>query len=516
MEPRTSTAGISAVRIHEVSAGWSTSAPQRFALSDMRRRVTYGELPILVEQVAALFVQAGVRAGDRVLLVAENAVGLAICIMALSRLDAWSATVNARLSQREIDNFIAHSGARRVVYFSADSADARAHGLMRAAEPANWPGVGEILLGALNADATAETVESSADRQVAVMVYTSGTTGASKAVMLTHRNLLFIAANSCNLRALVPLDVVYGVLPLSHVYGLSSLLVATLMSGGELRLVPRFQVAELAHALAGDVTVLHGAPAMYAKLLEWVGLHGLPGRHRLRVAQSGGAALSPSIKHGFEAQFGLTLQNGYGMTEAAPSICQTRMDQPRTDCAVGQVIPRVEARLHGASAATEGIGELCVRGPNVMKGYYRAPELTAEAIDADGWLHTGDLARIEADGAVMIVGRNKELIIHSGFNVYPVEVEEVLNAWPDIVQSAVVGRAVDGNEEVIAWVELRDGLDVAQFNRAALATHLQKNLSPYKIPARVIVLAQLPAAATGKILKKELQERAQALGSDAA
>lgn len=494
-------------RIHEAFEAWAASRAGKLALADDMRAIRYGELGEVVAAVAARMQEAGVRPGDRVLLVAENCVALAVCILALSRLDAWSATVNARLSPREIDNFLAHSGARRALYFSAASPQARAHGEERGAEIVDWPAIGELMLGPLNAETVPEPVDADGARQVAALVYTSGTTGAPKAVMLTHANLLFIAANSCRLRRIVPEDVIYGVLPLSHVYGLSSLLAAALVGGAALRLVARFQPETLARALAEEgITVMHGAPAMYAKLLEWSERTGTRLRApALRVAQSGGAPLTLPLKQSFEKTFGMTLQNGYGMTEASPSICQTRMETPRADCSVGLPIPGIEIRLHGASPDTEGVGELWVRGPNVMKGYYRAPELTAEAITPDGWLRTGDLARIESDGAVTLAGRSKELIIRSGFNVYPVEVEQVLNAWPDVVQSAVVGRAVEGNEEVVAFVEAVPG---RQLDLDALRAHLKANLSPYKIPSEIVVLDHLPAAATGKVLKKELQQRA--------
>ncbi len=497
-------------RIHEAFLPWAAGHPERIALSDEAHTLRYGELPAAVEALAQRLRAVGVRAGDRVLLVAENSVALALCVLALSRLDAWSATVNARLSAREIDQFLVHSGARLALYFGAVSPEAQAHGLARGAQPVCWPEIGEILLGLVNPQAEPEPVVSD-PQQVAVLVYTSGTTGAPKAVMLTHGNLLFIGANSRSLRQLQPTDVIYGVLPLSHVYGLSSLLVAALISGAALRLVARFAPAALARALAQEgITVMHGAPAMYAKLLEFGAMNALSAP-QLRIAQSGGAPLTLPLKQGFERVFNLPLHNGYGMTEASPSICQTRMDAPRADCSVGLAIPGIEVRLHAPDEA--GVGELWVRGPNVMKGYYRAPESSAEALGADGWLRTGDLARIEADGALFIVGRSKELIIRSGFNVYPIEVEQVLNAYPSVVQSAVVGRAVEGNEEVVAFVEPAQG---AVIDRAALLAHLQQNLSPYKIPAEIVVLERLPAAATGKVLKKELQNMARELPAASA
>lgn len=494
-------------RIHEAFQAWAASHADKLALIDDNRAIRYGELGEVVDGVAQRLKEAGVRAGDRVLLVAENCTAMAVCILAVSHLDAWSATVNARLSAREIENFLEHSGARRALYFSNISPQAKAHGEQRGAQTVDWRGIGELMLGPLNTDAEPEPVEPDAARQVAALVYTSGTTGAPKAVMLTHANLLFIAANSCRMRRIVPDDVIYGVLPLSHVYGLTSLLVAALLGGAALRLVARYQPDVLASALSEKgVTVMHGAPAMYAKLLEWAERSAKPlHAPSLRVAQSGGAPLTLPLKQAFEKAFGMRLQNGYGMTEASPSICQTRMDAPRRDCSVGSPIPGIEIRLHGAEQSAEGVGELWVRGPNVMKGYYRAPGLTAETVTPDGWLRTGDLARLEPDGVVTLVGRGKELVIRSGFNVYPVEVEQVLNAWPDVVQSAVVGRPVEGNEEVVAFVEPVPG---RRIDLDALRAHLKANLSPYKIPSEIVVLDHLPAAATGKVLKKELQQRA--------
>ena len=490
--------------IDTVFQPWAKSHPSHIALRDQHRSVTYAELDEMLDGLVIHLQEFGIRRGDRVLLVAENCVAQALIILAVSRIGAWSASVNARLSPREITNFIAHSGARRVFYFDRDSPEAAQHADAHAADTVTWPQLGSLRVGPLNA----ETAVEPAAPDVAALVYTSGTTGASKAVMLTHANLLFIAANSRRVRSLVPNDVIYGVLPLSHVYGLSALLLAALVSGAELRLVPRFRPEHLAAALANDgITVLHGAPAMYAKLLALEATQSEVLRApQLRVAQSGGAPLTMSIKENFERRFGVVLNNGYGMTEAAPSICQTRSEVARTDCSVGTPIEGIEVRLDGAATHPDGVGELQIRGPNVMAGYYRAPALTAQVITPDGWLCTGDLARFDADGAVTIVGRSKELIIRSGFNVYPVEIEQVLNAHPDIVQSAVIGRTVDDNEEVLAFVEMRSG---RQLDQAALMHYLKANLSPYKIPAQVIVLASLPAAASGKILKRELHVLAE-------
>jgi acyl-CoA synthetase (AMP-forming)/AMP-acid ligase II len=245
---------------------------------------------------------------------------------------------------------------------------------------------------------------------------------------------------------------------------------------------------------------------MYAKLLDHLRERGSPLRATsLRFLYAGGAPLSAELQKRVETLFGLPLNNGYGLTECSPTVTQTRPSEPRNDGSVGTPLPGVEIRMvdrEGHDVPQGEPGELWVRGPNVMKGYYRNPQATAETMRPEGWLATGDIARADAEGAVFIEGRVKELIIRSGFNVYPVEVESVLNAHPDVAQSAVVGREVDGNEEVVAFVELKPG---ASTTPAALIAFAAASLAPYKRPSEVVVLPSLPAAASGKILKAKLR-----------
>ena len=249
---------------------------------------------------------------------------------------------------------------------------------------------------------------------------------------------------------------------------------------------------------------------MYARLLELTADTPAPLASQLRFIYAGGSPLDPVLKQQVEHLLGLPLHNGYGMTESSPTISQTRLDAPRSDTSVGTVIPGVEVRIvdaDGVDVAPGEPGELWVRGPNVMKGYYREPALTAAVMRPGDWLNTGDMARQDADGALFIVGRTKELIIRSGFNVYPLEVETVLNAHPGVAQSAVVGRTVaGGNEEVVAFVEA-DRLNPPDVQE--LRDYLAQRLSPYKCPSEIVVMPALPAAATGKILKGQLKALAQ-------
>ena len=326
-------------------------------------------------------------------------------------------------------------------------------------------GLGPVGIGPLNEEVDPEQIDPDSANRVAALIYTSGTTGLPKGVMLTHRNLLFLADGSAKIRALAPEDRFYGVLPMSHAVGLSVVLLGTLLSGATLYLSPRFDpVAALATLERDRLTVMLGAPAMFSLLVEYAKLKGLRSLRfpELRIIASASAPLYAPLKSAVESLFGMVLHNGYGVTECSPTIAQTRIEAPRDDISVGPVFPGVEIKLvqrDDNPVADEEVGELRVRGPNVMKGYYRSPEETAAAIDAEGWFNTRDLARLEGDN-LFIVGRTKELIVHFGFNVYPAEIEAVLNTHPDVVRSAVIGRSVDGaegDEEVVAFVQLSPG-----------------------------------------------------------
>ena len=508
-------------RISGIPRRWSARAPDAPALHDGRRQWSYTELAAAVDQTSELLRRLDVRAGDRLMVVGENCIAQVVLTFAAADIDAWIVHVNGRLSAREVDQILDHSGARRVIYASTPaSPETTAHGQRHGAEPARPPFDDHPwMIGALNADCAPEPRQASSERQVAALIYTTGTTGNPKGVMLTHRNLLFIAAISSTLRGLTPDDRAYGVLPITHVYGLASVMLGTLYAGACLYLCPRFTPDALIKAIRDDrLTILQGVPAMYARLLEKLGAgeNGQPRRleNHLRFAYAGGSPLSPSLKTQVEHLLGVALHNGYGMTETSPTVSQTRLDAPRGDASVGMAIPGVEVRVvdaAGAEVAAGADGELWVRGPNIMLGYYREPEMTAAAMRPGGWINTGDMARQDADGALFIVGRTKELIIRSGFNVYPLEVETVLNAHPAVTQSAVVGRdAGDGNEEVVAFVEL----DPRHLGSAAQLTmelqqYLAGRLSPYKCPSEIIAMQTLPAATTGKILKGQLRQLAQ-------
>ena len=493
-------------RAGALATRWAQVAPDRPALIDGSGTWRYGELPDVVDRARKWLLQNGVRPGDRVMIVGENCRALVASLLACASLDTWFVIANARLSDREIDEIRDHCSPRRILYTTGVSVRARAHAERHGATACAIEPIGTMAVSPLNRLATTEPVSDDPGKQIAAVIYTTGTSGRPKGVMLTHRNLLFVAKISGALRALSDQDRVYGLLPVSHILGLSVVLLGSLYYGAALHLAARFDPPTILTAIQRErLSFILGTPAMYTLLAEYAAFKGLVrlSDHGLRVISAAGAPLDPVTKSAAERLFGITLHNGYGVTECSPTISQTRLDRPRRDSSVGPVWPGVEVQLvdDGGKAVAAGyVGELRVRGPNLMAGYYRAPDETAAAIDADGWFRTGDLARFE-DDHLFIVGRAKELIIRHGFNVYPAEVELVLNAHPEVTQSAVIGRLHNGTEDIIAFIQLRPG---AATTSTEIADHAARQLAPYKRPTEIFLLPKLPAAANGKILKSEL------------
>ena len=491
------------VRIHEVYESFARATPDHPAFVEGDLVWSYRAFSQAVQAAAEDLRGLGIRRGDRLIVVSENCVALAALLFAASRLDAWAIAANPRLSPRELDQINHHSGARRMLFTNSISKEAGGHAARLGAAAAKIGPFAEIGVGGLNEAAQPEPVSAHGAEQVAALMYTSGTTGAPKGVMLSHYSLLFSAKIAGLLRDLRPEDRVYGVLPISHIVGFSIVLVATLMFGATARLVPRYDPELLAHALADDeVSILYGVPATFQRLLAYKTLNGIVNLQggALRLVSVAGAPLALDLKSRIEQEFGRPLLNAY-ITECSPGISTVLSHERRADDSVGTILPGVEARIckfDGSIAAEGEVGELHVRGPNVMLGYYRAPDLTAS--DAEGWYKSGDLARFDGPN---LFGRVKEMIIRSGFNVYPAEVEAVLNAHKAVVQSAVIGRNVEGNEEVVAFVQLLPGSAVGS---AELLAYAREQLTAYKRPCEIIILEALPASSTGKILKHKLRE----------
>ncbi|MDE1184767.1 class I adenylate-forming enzyme family protein [Paraburkholderia sp.] len=493
-------------RISDIPRRWAAATPTGVAIREEGEVVSFGRLWANIEAATVFLREHGVGIGDRVMIVTENCTASITLLFALSELGAWPAVVNARLSEREIESIRAHCTPRLMIFTHKASPDAVRHGVQYRARDVSPPGLGPLMIGGF--DPESEREPEALAREVALLIYTSGTTGKPKGVMATHRGLMHFARVSATSRDMTPDDCAYAVMPISHIFGLATLLLATFEAGASLHLFARFKPDDVVHALAeGEISILQGVPTMFTRLLAHLREHRIDvSAPRLRYLYTGGGPLDPTLKRDVEATFGQPLHHGYGMTEYAGSLFITRMNRPRSDVSSGEIVEGAELRvvdMNGYDVPRGEPGELWVRGPGVMHGYYRAPAQTAEALREGGWLNTGDIGKLGPDGALFIVGRTKDLIIRSGFNVYPIEVESVINTYPAIRQSAVVGRrTADNNEEVIAFVEMNGGatLDVDELQR-----FLEARLSAYKRPSKIVPLDTIPTTASGKLLKQRLR-----------
>ncbi|MEU7011056.1 long-chain fatty acid--CoA ligase [Streptomyces sp. NPDC046332] len=461
--------------------------------------LTYAELDTLSGRVAALLTHRGVAPGDRVGVMLPNGLDFPALYYGILRAGAVAVPMNPLLKSREVAHYVSDSGA--VLLFAHEVCAAEA---VRGAEGTGTTVV-PLAAGTLT-ELLAEHPEPAAllpraADDTAVLLYTSGTTGSPKGAELTHANLLRNAEISArSLIRLTPEDVILGCLPLFHTFGQTCAMNTAVVAGARLTLMGRFDPADALRTLQErDVTVFAGVPTMYAALLT--ARTALPEAYdtaTLRLCLSGGASLPVEVLLAFEKAFDAPVLEGFGMSETSPVACFNHLDRPRKPGSVGTPIEGVELRLIDVH---DGVGELCVRGHNVMKGYLGRPEATAEALQ-DGWLRTGDLARVDEDGYYYIVDRKKDLIIRGGFNVYPREVEEVLYEHPAVAEVAVVGlpHATLG-EEVAAAVATRPGVEVTA---EELRQFVRERVAAYKYPREIKLVEALPKGATGKILKREI------------
>jgi long-chain acyl-CoA synthetase len=467
--------------------------------------ITYAELDAASSRVAGLLRARGLRPGDRIGVMLPNVPQFAMAYYGILRAGGVVVPMNVLLKEREVAFYLGDPQAR-LVFAWHEFADAAAAG-------AAQTGAEVIVVdadnfgGMLAAAEPQPAIEPRAADDTAVMLYTSGTTGTPKGAELTHaglaRNVQALLAE--DMFGLRPDDVVFGALPLFHIFGQACALNATISAGGCLALLPRFDAAQALGILeSAHVTVFAGVPTMYSALLNH------PARERtnvstMRLAVSGGAALPVEVLHGFEAAFGCQILEGYGMSETSPMIAFNHADRERKPGSVGTPIAGVEVKLVNAVrevVAPGEVGEIAVRGHNVMKGYWQRPEATAEAIDGDGWFYTGDMGRVDGDGYYFIVDRKKDLIIRGGYNVYPREIEEVLYEHPAVREAAVIGIPHPSlGEEVAAAVALKPD---AHVTTEELREFVKRHVAAYKYPRELWLVDELPKGPSGKILKREI------------
>ncbi|MBD8050119.1 class I adenylate-forming enzyme family protein [Limnohabitans radicicola] len=497
---------MSHTRIHQLFDERAAQAPDHPFLFLRDGVMTLGQLAVQVDALEAELREAGVRLGDRVLVAAENCPEHVALVLACSRVGAWACGVNARMTASELAGFAAKADAR-LLYFTVGVSEAARH---HAAQHDTRPSVLLALRHTLaDPQAVAQTGELA--ERVAAIIFTSGTTGQPKGVMLTHAGLLQFGKVSAQSRQLLPTDRSYAYLPMTHIFGLGTVLMASLHAGAGLLMRSQFDPADVFDALAHQgLTQLQGPPAMFTRLLAWLDSQGIehPEAPDLRYVYTGAAPLDLSVKKAIEARFGQPLHHGYGLSEYAGALTLCRKGEWRDDTSAGYLVDGAELRIvgpNGQDLSAGETGEIWMRGVGLMPGYFRDPEITDQVMKPGGWYASGDLGRQDADGALQVVGRLKEMIIRSGFNVYPGEVEAVFLAWPGVQKAAVAGRkTADGNEDILAFIEPKPG---AHIDLDALKAHAHEHLSPYKRPSVVTLVAEMPMTLSGKVLKRELVEK---------
>ncbi|WP_405997196.1 long-chain-fatty-acid--CoA ligase [Streptomyces sp. NBC_00829] len=460
--------------------------------------LTYAQLDKASARVAGLLRDRGVQPGDRVGIMLPNVPQFAAVYYGILRAGAVVVPMNVLLKAREVAFYLGDSQAKLVLAWHGFAQDAQAGAAAAGTECLLvTPGDFETLLAITTAQPA--VVERDAS-DTAVILYTSGTTGTPKGAELTHANLTSNTKVSIDLFSLTAGDTVLGALPLFHVFGQTCGLSASIAAGACLALVPRFDAHAVLETIQRHrVSIFQGVPTMY------VGLLSHPERstfdtHSLRLCISGGSAMPVEVLHAFEAEFGCIIVEGYGLSETSPVASFNHPDRVRKPGSIGQPVDGVEMTLLDLA---DGIGEIAIRGHNIMKGYWGRPEATAEAIDTDGWFRSGDLARVDTDGYYYIVDRKKDLIIRGGYNVYPREIEELLYTHPAVREAAVIGIPhPELGEEICAAVALKDGTTATP---EELREHIKAQAAAYKYPRHIWIVPDLPKTPTGKILRRNVK-----------
>jgi long-chain acyl-CoA synthetase len=491
------------------------SQPDKVAIVAGERRMSYAELDAVTDRLAANLARHGITAGDTVALQLPNVPQFVIAYFGILKAGAVVVPMNVLYKAAEVAVILRDAQARLLISWSGSveeavkgAADVGLSDIVVVTALGMPPsGVGrpfESLLAEL--PETEPMLHQSDPGDVAVIVYTAGTTGRPKGAELTHFQLFLNADTPGRLFGIRDDDVVLVVLPLFHVFALSSVLNVCVRFAATMTLVPRFDVATVLETIhRGRVTVFEGVPTMYIALLNHPDLDRYD-LSSLRVGISGGAPIPAEVIDEFERRFGIVILEGYGMSETASTITFNVSAEDRRVYSVGRPIWGVEVRVWNETgrvlpAGRDHVGELVVRGVNVMRGYHNDPEATTMAFD-NGWFHAGDLGYVDEDGYFFIVDRKKELILRGGYNVYPREVENVLYTHPAVVEAAVIGVPDTRlGQEVKAFVALRPGQHCTE---AALIDYARSRMASYKYPRSVEFRQSLPKNAAGKITKTEL------------
>ncbi|UIO40138.1 fatty acid--CoA ligase family protein [Brevibacillus brevis] len=477
----------------------------------MGETTTYAQFNQQVEHLAAGLAQHGIGKGDAVALLMDNRPHFVIAYYAILRVGAVVVPMNPIYTAREISFILSNSKAKAAIALSAlqpvltpmkdEIEDLQL--LIYSESIENEITINQLVQEGQESEVGYAEPERNED-DLAVILYTSGTTGQPKGAMLSHRNMASNADAMGILFELVPEDRMVAVLPMFHVFCMTVCMNGPIQTGAAIIIVPKFHPVDVLQTIREQkATCFAGVPTMYNYLLQ-VPTATKEDFSSIRIYCSGGASMPVELLHKFEAKYDAKVLEGYGLSEAAPATTFNPLHGTRKPGSVGIDIPLVKNKVVdpvGNEVERGEVGELVVQGPNVMIGYLGLPDDTAAAL-RDGWLYTGDMARMDEEGYVYIVDRKKDMILVDGYNVYPREVEEVLYQHPAIIEAAVIGIPDEVHGEAVkAFVALKE-IAVSQEDIMAFC---RDKLAKYKVPRQVEFVAELPKNTTGKILRRSLR-----------
>lgn len=492
--------------IAEALTSTAAAHPDAVAIKLDDVELTYAQLDGASSLVAGLLKERGVGPGDRVGLMLPNVPYFPIVYYGILRAGAAVVPMNVLLKGREVEFYLSDSGAKQLFAW---------HGFGEAAQEGAeaagveltlvTPGEFEQLIAAATPAPQNEPRE---DSDTCVILYTSGTTGTPKGAELTHSNIGSNVATNIEMMNMQPGDVIFGGLPFFHSFGQTCSMNSSISAGATITLLPRFEATKALEIIDRDkVTIFMGVPTMYVGLLHDPKIDETPASS-LRYCVSGGASLPVEVLHGIESKLGCQLLEGYGLSETSPVASFNHPDFPSKAGSIGRPVPGVEMKLVDDDGGDidpgdlDAVGEIAIKGPNVMKGYWRRDDATAEVMRGE-WFLSGDMAKRDDEGYYFIVDRKKEMIIRGGYNVYPREIEEVLYEHPAVREAAVIGISHDVHgEEIVAVIGLADG---QQASEDEIREYAKERVAAYKYPRHVLFVDELPKTATGKILKREIE-----------
>lgn len=499
------------VPIHDAVLGRAQEYGDRPALVDgvSGKEISYAQLDLMTRRMAAGLAESGIRHGDTIALYSPNTILFPVVFYGATRAGATVTTVNALYNAAELNKQLLDSKARLLVTISLF--------LPVATEAVKGTDVQEILvcdaaegfrsvMELLATTAPEPVVEIDPVEDVAVLPYSSGTTGAAKGVMLTHRNIVTNIAQAEVTITLGEDERIIAILPFFHIYGLTVLMNLPLRLGATVVVLPKFELQQFLTVLDEQrITRAFVAPPIVLALAKHPAVDGVD-LSALKYLTSAAAPLDAELAETCAKRLGLiAVLQCYGMTELSPgthAVPQWEQDPPPG--AVGKLFPSTEMRLVGADGNDVEEGEIWIRGPQVMKGYLGRPEETAATIDPEGWLHTGDIGRVDDRGYLYVVDRLKELIKYHGYQVPPAELEAVLLTDARIADAAVIGVQADGNEVPKAFVVPMPGVELTADD---VMDYVAARVAPYKKVRQVEFIEAVPKAASGKILRRELRAR---------